>query len=539
MALRGGFLIPNAKTYAPDFQTAQPDQGDFLILGNSKYGVVTGCEVTLTGFTAEIGAGPHIVVVNDDIYLIGANRQVSIAGKGEDPRFDLVVFDKDNGFSVVTGVPAVNPVFPDVSSTFTVLAAIFIPASGGSTNPHIIDKRNFIQTTLTAFNASNIIRNYGSDGTSIKFNVNGAGKVTWGSGSAAVDTSLQRMSAGVLKIEDELNVAALTVTDRGTIRNKKIVTAETIDWGTINARPAVADLGDIYVDNVNADIAIWKTDTDGVNKWMSIQPNLPAGTIIMSMVGPDRMPGYLPLLGQTLAVADAGNLPVVHPEWLNQAGTQITLPDGRGFLAMGAGAIDAGNPGFVGVNRGTRLDDKGTISLLIEKQNLPPHVHDNSIPVTPTAMQGVDITGVGGAHDHSGSVTSTAGLHSHVIGNHGAHGHSVNDNGHSHGYDGGWAMVASTDANDTCLDTTFADASHGHRTKPVERSGTQTTNISVVENGMHGHPIQSAGEHFHSFTITAVGTGHTHTLPAQKVVGNGQALTFKVPTLSMYFYIKI
>ena len=193
MAIRDGFLIPNANTYAPDYQTAQPDQGDFLILGNSKFGVITGAEVSLSGYTASVGAGPHIVVVDNAVYAIGAGQSISIAGKGQNPRFDLVVFDSVNGLSVVDGVPSVNPVFPDITDTMVVLAAIFVPASGGSTNPSVIDKRNFLQQANISFDVSTLLRNYASNGTTIKFNIDGNGRISWNG-----DTHLERTGVGVI-----------------------------------------------------------------------------------------------------------------------------------------------------------------------------------------------------------------------------------------------------------------------------------------------------------------------------------------------------
>lgn len=521
MALRDGFLIPNASTYAPDYQTAQPDQGDFVILGNSQYGVITGCKVSLAGSTVSIGAGPHLAVIAGTIYSLGANQEKTIGGKDADPRFDLVVFDSNTSFTVVPGTPSANPVFPDVTSTMVVLAAIFVPATGGSANLINIDKRNFLQTTLTGVNVSNILRNYDSDGATVKINISGTGKISWNG-----DTHLERLSPGVLKATDEVRAATLTATGSATVAGEDVITTEYIAWGTTAERNAIPapDIGDIFVDNVTGDVSVWKTDTDEVDKWITFQPTFPTGTITMSMASSDNMPGWLPLYGQTIDVAEAGNLPSVFPSWV--AGDEIVLPDMRGRFPLGGGQIGSTEPGTVNIAHGSRLDDKGTVNVTLSTANLPAHVHRTD---TETLSQGshshVAQTNLNGGHSHSTEVSP-------------AHNHGINDPGHGHTWGVGWPIVVSNGYHDTCMDLPFVDSAHSYRTVPNEWSNSSTTGISVASGGQHTHAISSEPNHNHVVAVAPAGT-HTHTLPEHNSVGGGQAVVFRPPSLSVTFYIKI
>lgn len=520
MALRDGFIIPNSGTYGPDLQSQQPDQGDFLILGNSQTGVVVGCKVSLAGFTASIGVGPHIVVLNGEIFSLSPSVAVAIAGKGALPRFDLVVVDATNGYSVLTGTPAANPVFPDVSNTVVVLAAIFVPASGGSTNPHIVDKRNFLTNVVVGSNEAVLVRNYNAGGDVVRFEIDGDGKSSWNNG----DTLLERVSPGVIRITDELEVGIVTASDSMTINGYEVLTSRRITWAPLDDRPGSSEVGSIWVDTILGNVSIWRPDEGGSPSWDTLG-GLRAGRVYLSFLSPEQVPEALPLLGQTLPVAQAGNLPSVHPEWVSAG--QITLPDARGMFFIGAGSISGEQPGFVNRRWGTRIDDKGTVSALIDIPNLPPHAHQN----------GAATTGAGGTHSHEGT-TETGGAHGHSMGSGGNHGHNARDTGHIHTWLDGWPIIATIYGADTCMDNIFNDSSHSYHTKPYPYSSVSYANIVVDQAGDHQHSIVSAAAHYHSFN-TGSSLAHSHPLPAHASVGQGVPLTFRPPSLSIYAYITI
>jgi hypothetical protein len=536
MALRNGFRIPNADTFAPDFQTSQPDQGDFLILGNNQYGVISGCGITLSGSTVTIENGPNVLVVAGQVYTITGGISRSVSSIAASPQFDLVVYDTSltDPFTVVTGTAAANPVFPDVTSTMTVLAAVFIPASGGSGSRRIIDKRNFLQTSVTGVNSSNVLKNLDSTGTNVKVNIDGTGKITWGSGSGATDTSLERYSAGKLLTEGELSAKIITATSSATVAGKSVITTETIEWGTGSGRPAAStkDIGDVYVSNTNGDISVVKLDTAGVKQWTSLQPNLPSGSVIQSFVSPDKMAGWLPLVGGTYATADAGNLPSLFPEWVS--GSNIILPDMRGRIPVGGGDISGGSIG--NKNGVAPVDGTGKATVTLTEANIPPHVHQSG-----------SSTGNAGGHKHGG-YTDDGGAHSHTTdgnssstGNAGAHGHTANDSGHWHYWEGGFPMVAIIPGTegDSCMDIIFTDASHTYVTRPEPHSMFGTANITVNNAANHSHSIGTSAKHNHIISNMDRVDDHSHTLPEHKSVGSGASFTVQPPTLNIYFYIKM
>ena len=534
MALRNGFRIPNADTFAPDFQTAQPDQGDFLILGNSQYGVITGCGITLNGYSVGVESGPNLLVVAGQLYKLSSGLGLSVSASGSSPRFDLIVYDTSlsSPFAVVAGAPAANPVFPDVTSTMTVLAAVFIPASGGSNTTRLIDKRNFLQTSVTAVDSSVILKSLDTSGSYVKVSIDGSGKISWGNGSSVVDTTLERSSAGVLRTPGRISADSITIDSSATVDGNDVITTETIDWGNSRPNASAKDIGDVYVNNTTGDISVVKVDPLGAKEWTSLQPNLPSGSVIQSLVAPDRMPGWLPLIGGIHATSAAGNLPTLFPEWVS--GSNITLPDMRGRIPVGGGDISNGSVGST--HGGTPLDGTGKTSVTLSLAHVPPHSHRTS-----------NVTQPSGSHSHTGT-TAGDGAHSHTTsgnvnatGNGGAHGHGATDSGHWHYWEGGFPIVATIpgDYHDSCMDIPFADASHTYRTRPEAHSMFGTANITVTGAPDHSHSIGTSSTHTHSINTMSTAEAHVHTLPEHVSVGGGSSFTVQPPTLNLYFYIKI
>jgi microcystin-dependent protein len=534
MAIRDGFIIPNAATYAPDFQTAQPDQGDFVILGNANYGVYNGCEISLDGSTVSLsGDRPHILAVNGvvyEIYALPSSWTGGIDTADSDPRFDLVVFDSSaNALRVVRGISSTNPVFPDIDSNMTVLAAVYTPGSvGGGGNRHIIDKRNLLQKVVTGVNSPTVVRSYGyADGaTSVKFNIDGNGKFNW---QGFQDASIERTGAGVLSVTSELEATTLTATESATVAGADVVTTDTISWGT--TLPASADIGDVFINNntvgtSGGSLYVWKVN-DGTQEWVPIEPQTPVGSVIMSILPQSQMPGWLLLDGSSVDEATADGLWGKFP--INPETNLMTLPDMRGRFPLGAGQLGALGSGDVNVSRGTITDDDGTITVTMTPDQMPSHRHQSVDDTT---------TGSSGSHSHNGTATS-AGAHTHVSVAAPNHTHSATDSGHWHYWEGGFPMVAIIPGTegDSCMDIIFSDRSHTYVTRPEPHSMFGTANITVAGGGGHNHGIEPGGTHNHTVAIDVSST-HTHTAPTHVSAGNGLPMTFRPPSLSLNFYIK-
>lgn len=531
MALREGFIVPNSGTYAPDYQTAQPDQGDYLILGNSRYGVIQGCAVTLQSSTVVIGAAPNLVFIDGQVVSVPAgSTSLNIANAGTDPRFDLVCVSQTEGLTLRVGAAQANPVFPDVPAGDVVLAAVYTNTSGVR---RVIDKRVFLQPSIVsvqnAVTPYHIVKHHSSDGQGVKFSIDGNGKISWGSGaSASADTHLERLESGELKISDGLTVTDLTVSGTASIAGYSVVTDNYIKWDTSANRPTSADVGDVFVDTTTGTLNVWRTDpSDNVAKWFTVQPNVPAGAVVMSFLSPDKMEGYLPLDGSTVTKAAAGNLWSLHPEWRLANGTEfLQLPNMAGRFPLGRAEYTTANTAT-----GTVRDAAGTIGISLKTDNLPAHRHFPQGPAW--------VTDSVGGHEHPAQIATSSGAHSHTVAEAGNHSHSYTDPTHDHFWGGGWPIVAvDPDApHDSCMDNPFVDSSHNYRTRPELLSTPATVNIQINEGGRHSHTLSGSGTHSHTATVGA-GGGHFHTLPTESAVGNNQEITFAPPSLSLYFYIK-
>jgi hypothetical protein len=144
----GGFIIPNAEGSAST-KMAEPDQVDFNTLGNGRWGVVSGCSVSITGTIAAIGT-PGIAVVDGSIVNVSSGQSVTLGAGGSQPRFDLVGVNAAGSIVSVSGTPAADPVYPDVPVDVTILAAVFCPVGSSTFNLFLSDKRKFFQPVFVS-----------------------------------------------------------------------------------------------------------------------------------------------------------------------------------------------------------------------------------------------------------------------------------------------------------------------------------------------------------------------------------------------------
>jgi hypothetical protein len=536
MALRGGLRVPNSATFAPDYETAQPDQGDFLILGNGQYGVVSGCNTSLSGTTVSIGAGPNLVVINDSSYFVGGGQTKGVSQPlSGQTRWDLVVFDRSDGFSIVPGtsVSTGNPALPDVTDSMVVLAAVYIPSSGAL---RLVDKRNFLSTTLSTYNASTLIANYSSP-TNVTFSLSGTGRLRWNDG----DTALERKSAGVIKISDELETGTINATVAGFVLGDRIITAKDIEWGPIGSRPVNGTTGQIWVNTNNGDSTIWRIDTDTVAKWMPLSDVAATGDIVMSMLPPTSKVGWLPLWGQSVSQIDAGGLWDLFPSWHENG--LLRLPDYRGRMPVGAGVSTSYPGGAAGDVYGTPTSAGGAVSVTLTRDHMPTHRH---------VGQGVnnEKTGSGGDHNHSGTTDGpggggNAGGHTHTVTTSGSHAHTVNDGGHYHFSTRTGDPMVAAEWNGTIDTQPHGIIQPWYNGAPsnwvwVRRTANATSGAGAnltVSGGGHTHTVSSGGVHSHNFS-TNNAPSHTHPLPPHVSEGGSQPFTVQPPTGSVNFYIK-
>ncbi len=141
-----GFTIPNTPD-AYNQNQAEPDSLDFQILGDQRYGVISGMVVTPeVGGTVAVAAG--VVLVNGQQHSFAGVQGVVLTPYVSAPFFDLIVARYDGSSNVTVAVLAgttVNPRYPSINGdTDVVLATVWRDTSGLTVN-HITDKRYFVR----------------------------------------------------------------------------------------------------------------------------------------------------------------------------------------------------------------------------------------------------------------------------------------------------------------------------------------------------------------------------------------------------------
>jgi hypothetical protein len=524
MALRGGFRIPNADTFAPDYQTAQPDQGDFLILGNSQYGVVSGCQVQIVDNRASVtGSGPHIVVVGGTSYTIGSSSSKGFSSANTLPRFDLVVFHTTDGFTVISGNPSNNPVFPDIDANMVVLYAIFVP-SGSGNSARLIDKRNFLQTSIVGLNSSTLVKNYDETGA-VKVTVDGDGKITWSNG-ASIEKSV---TSNTITVTDNINLVNLTASGSISAGGYSVITSNNIKWSATASPPATIT-GNIHVDTSNGEVSVYKNSS-----WVSLDTRLTSGSVISSFLGPDRMdPTWLLLDGSSVTQSQAGAAlwSLFYEDWKDPIGAgspTMSLPNMAGRLPIGIGSTGSPNS-----PTGTVVDAAGTMRHKIALDEMPIHSHE----------VGPRKTGLDGKHTHKGTTANPfPDKHDHgrILEDTVGHDHPARDLGHRHDWTDGWPFVATYlgIGADISQDRIFNDRDHHYPGKLSQSSDNAYANIVVDTGGKHKHTISPDGTHTHTYTTEfSTPDTHDHSLPVHSEAGGLETMSIAPPALSLYFYIK-
>jgi hypothetical protein len=260
---RDGFTNPNSADVGSALPVAEADSGDFLLLGNGRYGVIHGCQVSApdllgTGsLFVQVTGDPNIVLVDGVVYQFPGNSSLTVKGPEGNPRLDLVVFDtaEDGGLRIVNGIARSKPVFPDITATMTPLAALYVPVSGSVI---VTDKRVKTQNgvfSLAVNETRPLVETYSPDGTK-RWTVTHDGAMRWVNDAQMYRTPDEDRS---LTIIDTLRVPHLHI-DSGTIGGVDFPTR--IQWGDESplavAPPGVRLSGDIYVQNTGGVVWIYR-----------------------------------------------------------------------------------------------------------------------------------------------------------------------------------------------------------------------------------------------------------------------------------------
>jgi hypothetical protein len=509
-----GFFVPNAQDVARP-ELAEPDRIDFNTVAHARWGVINGCLVTVTGSTATNTEGTALI--NGILVNVVGGQNVHVGAGGAQDRFDVVGVDTTGKLVGIGGSESTDPVFPDVPSNVTALAAVLCTAGGGSYTDNVIDKRKFLpDSLLTKIPAANeLLAN--RNGTGNLYRLTGEGVTSWND-----DTWLQRDSAGTLRVIANLKIDASLVV--GTAVTAQTVTAtgrvvgSNLRSGSSVPSPATGISGDLFAHTVDGSLYIFQ---EGAWKEMAtVESAVPMGCVITSMQRPASMPpGWVPLDGNAqvfeatqpdlFALLDSWNWP--------RSGTApnrvITTRDANRRVLL----VDSNAPGTLG----------GSSTITIGLVNMPEHKH------------GVDVR-PGGGYTPVVRINRVGG-HRHAVTG-GAHGHNdVPDPGHAHyGADhilgGGFICAAYGGRNK--IDAYFNDRSHTYSVEMAEWTRLATTGITYIGSAgsEHQHEVSDAGDHDHTVGVDAV-PEHDHNVN-EAPVGNSQPLAFTPAYLAVYAYIK-
>lgn len=528
MAHRAGFIIPNASSDTiVSYRQAEPDAGDFSILGNDRYGVFYGCTLISTGLSVALDTGPHIIMSDGVIKVLpGSPGSVSLNTGSTTDRFDLVGWDTvANALAVLTGTPVDDPTFPDIPDGFVPFAAIIVVAGANSiTSTNIIDKRRLLlHGARGAAGADETFLRNQIPGGGIGFQATGSGALSWEDSSVSLsydsNEEVLEVTGKRFRAANGLSVTG-TVSVTGDAAVSGIFTASNFKRGAGDPTGLgiVGEYGDEFSNTLTGQKYIWRGVSIG---WAEIYADeYPPGSVIASLLsGPDasaHMVGWLPLTGLTYNEADMGRIPDLDApfsSWDNGDGTW-TVPNLTGRTLIG------GTPGV----------PLGNSSVTLTEANLPAHKHFN----------GAGTTGSAGSHTHTGSA-SLDGSHTHSVSG-GTHAHPVTDPGHyhtgNHGNNTQTNFIVAEWNGTNKLDGLFNDASHTWSVGPSLVTSVQQANVSIPSSGAHAHSVSAVASHSHTLSL-AQAAGHSHPFPVESPVGEGKAVNITPLSLGVTYYVKI
>lgn len=516
-----GFVIPNAVDVAVP-NLAEPDSVDFSIVGNSRFGVISGCNISVN--LASVSVADGVVLIDGQVVQFTTGNSVTISSTAT-PRFGLIWIDTSGTLGITYGERSNNPVYPDLASTQVAIAGVYTNQTITDYNGYVTDKRNILASTFvsTKTGSQTIIQNlYGGSST---FSVDASGKLTWSN-----DTHLSRNAANSLHFDGNLYVDKSVVAQVDLQAAGKVDAAGTVTGSNLiraAAAPASAPNGTIFQNTTTGSVYLRR---NGVwDEIVTASSFLPVGTIVQSMVALTEAQGWLPVDGRRIYSDEKATLyaALIASGFANEVDgirNYVTLPDaqaqGGSFLRNG------GSFSFNGSSSG------GATSRQLNESNIPAHSHSVSL--------------VGnGSHSHV-ITAQEAGSHTHeTFSGGGVHRHAIVDPGHSHHADASNSNIkfifdnARKTGAQGRLDPVATDASHTAYTKSVRTSGIAATGIvNTAENddlSAHRHNLSTAGSHSHN--VSAATAEHTHTI-SENTVGSGQAFSILPPFITVRTYIR-
>lgn len=521
MANRPGFLTRNAADVGSNFRIAEPDAVDFLLLGNNRYGVVGGCNVSIpveSGTTATISGGSegNILLVDGSLHFVDDAVVPLVPSTAALDRFDLLVYDGvQRRFLILPGPALRDPVFPDVGENIVVLTAIYVPAGATTINrAWCTDKRIMLQKSFMGSVAADapLLQNTSANGT-IPFAIRGSGKHEW------LDVMLGRKSTRTLQLEGALEITlGLTVlgavSAAGSIASAARVSGVNLLQGEGTPAPSDGENGSIY--QRITDGALFVRRSYGWDQAFFNQA--PPGEIMSSVLLPDDpylADEWLPLAGGVYPRAAVGrlwDLPMC-ASWRNEGAQTMTMPTADNVVLMQAPT-------------GTVGEVVGSMSRTLTKAQLPAHTHFGS------GTGGS--TGESGAHQHTATI-GNGGAHGHSVTD-GAHGHTVSDSGHLHGPPFGSSGYIVSHVADTPEEVYVPQTGPNPRGTLYPNTAPATTGISV-SGGAHQHTVEPHQGHTHSISFTQSG-GHSHDMPPESSVGSSSPVDITPARLIVRQYIK-
>jgi len=508
---RPGFIIPNAADATKSSFIAEPDAGDFDILGHQTYGVWLGCDYVLNGNQFSIVSSVNVFAIQGKVYVTKIDgTAIKIPPSSSNyPRFDLV------GYRLASGIPQLHivqglsnnlrPVFPEIPEDMLVLASAYIPA--GLTNwatvtdveEYVTDKRVFLLSGAKGVATPSEPFVQVTDPTTgqTNFTIRGGGQMLFSNGASITPEGNRRLTIIETLYAENLAGRNLNITLEGNFGGN--IYAANLKWGHGPPNTSTGgSTGAIYQDQDGGHIYV----KNSIGEWELLVPDgYPTGTIMSSVLGaahPWLDGAWLLCDGRTVSQEEAGQLWTLMPSW--QQDGRLVLPDLRERVLMGAKT-----PGLIG-------EMGGSNSYTLDQSHLPSHDHTVTI-------------GSAGGHRHD-VATNTAGWH----------GHGVNDPGHVHypnwyphpftqflsnQWGGPFGVFGRQQAWDIARHfwpdpNTEPDKGVAVGSNPGTLNG--TTGITLAGAGEHAHTASTSDAAHHTHTVSVSKTGSS-----QSVVSNQQA----------------
>lgn len=516
MAPRNGFIVKNAADAPLYLDEAEPDALDFNILGNHRYGVISGCQVALgTNWSVTVTAGTAVV---DGAVVNVATAPFNLPLPSPQPRFDLITVDGSGAVWYQRGTPSPNPIFPEYPEGLTILAAVYVdPGNTSSSAANVTDKRLMLADRFKrALDGGVFLGSYASAASALlsagatQWEVDFQGKQHWNGGSLLWESGPQTLSVhSNLYVEGDLTTGDdLVVGDTLTVNGN--LTASNFRRG-VGPPAGVANPSDIYQDTANGGVYTYLNGTWQVLATTPFQP----GFIMPSLRDGAPPPGWLVLDGTDVDQAHAGALWDLKPQWRvsTAGGPRMRLPNFTGSY----------------MRQGPLGTSGGQTAVTLKTENLPSHRHLQS----PTGS-----TQPGGDHNHE-VVVNPGGRHTHsTVPGQGGHAHPIDDPGHTHAtaFPGG-GMIAQIWGGPWRLDGPFNDASHPTAVGALPGVGEARTGVTIPGGGAHAHATDVEADHTHVATTKVTGSAHSHPV-IENAVGGGVSFDNNPPYNCVNYLIK-